>query len=140
MQISLTFQLKDPQAPAIWAAAGLDAGAPPMAPPAATPYGLAVLDAAGAAIVAAWRNASSAYLRGLKALAAHAGLTEADLLKAVGSANLIGFRTATTRRAQKATGRRDVVLFRTNEGVVVVADQTRKSLADYLRVLPTEPA
>ncbi len=121
---------------------------PPAAAPAiplsagsyADATGLAVLDDAGAAVVADPRNASLPYLAGLRLLASQPNLLETALMKAVGAATptkLAGHKAATTKRVKAALGgKAGAVLFRIEQGKVVVAEETRKALARYFN-LPT---
>ena len=96
------------------------------------PAGLAVISAAGAAVIADPRNASAKTMAALRLLASKPNLSEAELLAVVGAGTLAGNKAATTKRVQAAIrGKTGAVLYRIENGKVVIADETRRSLARH---------
>jgi hypothetical protein len=96
------------------------------------PAGLAVLDSAGAAVTADPRNASAKTMAALRLLASKPNLSEAELLAVVGARTLAGNKAATTKRVQAAIGgKTGAVLYRIENGKVVMAEETRRSLARH---------
>jgi hypothetical protein len=107
-----------------------------VAPPPAGSFmdttGLAVIDAAGAALIADPRNASAAYLAALRLMASKPDLSEDELLAVVGAATLAGNKAATTKRVQGALGGKlGAVLYRIENKKVVLANATRQALARH---------
>lgn len=96
------------------------------------PAGLAVIDAAGAAVIADPRNASAKTMAALRLLASKSNLSEAELLATVGADTLAGNKAATTKRVQAAIGSKTgAVLYRIENKKVVMADETRRALARH---------
>jgi hypothetical protein len=118
--------------PAGGAPAATDTGASQQAGSFMNPAGLAVIDAAGAAIVADPRNASAKTMAALRLLASKPNLSEAELLAVVGAGTLAGNKAATTKRVQVVIGgKTGAVLYRVESGKIVMAEETRRSLARH---------
>jgi len=97
--------------------------------------GLAVIDAAGAAVIADPRNASAKFIAAVRLIVSKPDLTEDELLATVDASTLAGHKAASTKRVQRVLGgRRGAVLYRIQNGKVVMADPTRKSLAAYFGI------
>lgn len=143
MTLSLTFTvpIDHPQLDVLLGILRAPVSSPPMAAPGRKTgstmdlTGLAILDAAGAAIVADPRNALPPYLDGLRLMASKKDVTEAELMTATRSHKsfgLAGHKAATTKRVQTALGdKKGAVLFRIEEGKVVIAPETRIALARH---------
>lgn len=142
MSASLTFTLPcdHPKLGAVLAVLGISAPSQPTSSAHAAgstldKTGLAILDDAGAAIVADPRNASPLYLDGLRLLASKDDVTEEELMaavRAIAAFKLVGHKAATTKRVQKALGgKTGAVLFRIENGKVVIAPETRAALARH---------
>src|SRR4051812_7137576 len=98
----------------------------------ARPSGLAVIDDAGAAVVADPRYISLRTLAALRLLASRPNLDEREVLAVVHASTLAGNKAALTKRVQAATGARTgAVLYRIENGRVVMAEATRQSLARH---------
>lgn len=146
--ITFTMATTDPNLPAVLALLGI--GLPASAMPSPAPgnpvpagshvdiNGLAVLDDAGAAIVADPRNASPPYLAGLRLLASKPNVPVTEMMKAVGAPTpekMAGHKAATTKRVKTALGGKgSAVLFRVAQGKIVIAAETRQALARYFNL------
>jgi hypothetical protein len=96
------------------------------------PSGLAVLDAAGAAVVADPRYASLRTLAALRLLASRPDLDERALLAVVHASTLAGNKAALTKRVRAVIGATTgAVLYRIENGKVMMAGATRQSLARH---------
>jgi hypothetical protein len=95
--------------------------------------GLAVLDAAGAAVVAHPKNASEKTLASLRLLASKSDLSEDELLAVVEAPTLAGNKAALTKRVQQALGgtSKGAALYRIKDGRVVMAEATQQALARH---------
>ncbi len=127
--ITLTFDLDDPRlTPVLAVLLGvLGASSTAIRPPRQdgsymNPQGLAVIDDLGATVIANPKNISEKTLAALRLLASKPNLSEAEL---------VVDKAAITKRVQAAIGRKGARLYRIENGKVIMADETRRSLARH---------